>query len=527
VGYRAPMPQMTSTAPRAAAPAPPASGAREVELKLHVDARDLPRVLTLPALAGRAEGPAVTRAVRTVYYDTPDLRLLARGVALRIRHENGARVQGVKTMGADAAGDSAGIAVRQEWESPLPGHAPDFALLDAGGGGALIPADARESLGVIFETDLRRTTLLVRLDSLTTVEVAVDEGRVQAGPAAEAVAEVELELKSGRASRLFELALALQDAVPVRIGTENKAEVGYRLVTGRTPAPVLPEPLALSPLTTVAEAFRHIVRHALRHLLANEACALARGDTEGLHQIRVALRRLRTAQRLFGPLVGAEAADGFRRDLRRLASRLRAAREWDVLLAALLAPGAPAAAESLTGAAHDARRAPLDEAVAAIRAPRCTGVVLRLAAWLEDGRWHADAAARAVLDRPMSELAGPWLTGLHARARKAGKDAGTLDEAGRERLRRRLRRLNYTVEFFRGLYPPDSARAYGTALAALLDALDAAHDATVAAGRLAGLDAPGARATAKWLGKRAAQRHRALPALWKAFKDAPPFWEFR
>ncbi|HEY0836455.1 MAG TPA: CYTH and CHAD domain-containing protein, partial [Azospirillum sp.] len=284
-------------------PAPPASGAHEVELKLHVGVRDLPRVLALPALAERAEGAAVTRAVRTVYYDTPDLRLYARGVALRIRHEDGARVQGVKTMTADAAGDSAAIAVRQEWESPLPGDGPDFALLDAGGAGPLIPAEARNALGVLFETDLRRTTQIVRLDPLTTVEVAVDEGRVLAGTAAEGIAEVELELKSGRASRLFELALALQGALPVRIGTESKAAVGYRLVTGATPVPALPEPLALSPVTTVAEAFRHIVRHALRHLLANEACALAGGDAEGLHQIRVALRRLRTALRLFGPVV--------------------------------------------------------------------------------------------------------------------------------------------------------------------------------------------------------------------------------
>jgi len=516
---------MPVTTPPAAAP--PASGAREVELKLHVDARDLPRMLALPALAGRAEGPAVTRAVRTVYYDTPDRHLYARGVALRVRHEDGARVQSVKTMTADAAGDSAAIAVRQEWESPLAGHAPDFALLDATGAGLLIPAEARGALGVLFETDLRRTTLNVRLDGLTTVEVAVDEGRVLAGGKTEAISEVELELKSGRASRLFELALALQDAVPVRIGTESKAEVGYRLVNGRTPAPALAEPLALSPVTTVAEAFRHIVRHALRHLLANEACALAGGDAEGLHQIRVALRRLRTALRLFGPVVGEPDAAALRRDLRRLANRLQPARAWDVVLAALLASDAPATAESLIGAVHDARRAPLDKAVAVIRAPRCTGLVLRVAAWLEDGRWHADAAARARLDQPMSHLAGPWLAALHARAGKAGKGLEGLDAAGRERLRRRLRRLRYAAEFFRGLYPPASVRPYVAALEPLLDALDAAHDAGVAAARLAHLDAPGTGSAAKWLRKRAERRCRALPDLWKAFKDASPFWESR
>ncbi|HEY0838047.1 MAG TPA: CHAD domain-containing protein, partial [Azospirillum sp.] len=148
---------------------------------------------------------------------------------------------------------------------------------------------------------------------------------------------------------------------------------------------------------------------------------------------------------------------------------------------------------------------------------------------LEDGRWHAEAEAarKALLDQPMSDLAGPWLAALHARARKAGKGLDTHGEAGRERLRRRLRRLRYAAEFFRGLYPPAVVRPYVAALEALLDALDASHDSSVAAARLAGLDTAGTRAAAKWLDKRADRRCKALPDLWAAFKATPPFWECR
>ena len=486
--------------------------AHEVELKLHVAAEDIDRLKALPALAARADGAPVTRRLRTVYFDTPDLRLYGRGVALRLRDEGGRRVQGLKLVQSDPSGDAA-VAVRREWESPITGDSPDFARLDAAGAGALVPQDARAALAPVFTTDVQRTTLLVRLDRQTTVEVAFDDGTVATSDTAdgtgERISEIEIELKSGRIGPLFRLARELHHAVPMRIGMESKAELGYRLITGHLPVPVLPEPLALSPLTTAAEAFRHIVRHCLRQLLANEPCALAGGDAEGLHQIRIALRRLRTALRLFAPVIASSETEGLLREIRWLSDRLRPARAWDVLVAEPLDP------PDLASAVQAARRAPAAEAVAALRDPRSTGLVLALAGWLEDGGWHAeaDAAARALHDRPMAELAGPWLAERHAKARKSG-----LDEP--DRLRRRLRKLRYAVDFFRGLYAPDAARAYAAPLDALLNALDGVHDADVGGTLLARLD----DGAAKGHGRRADRARKALPDLLKAFRDAPPFW---
>lgn len=460
--------------------------AHEVELKLHVHPDDLARLAALPALMARAEGAAVSGRLRTVYFDTPDLRLFARGIALRLRHDGVRRVQGLKTVQADPQGDAAAVAVRREWEWPVNGDAPDFAVLDAEGAGALVPQDARGDLMPIFATDFQRTAILVRLDAQTSVEVAIDDGSVAAGRSDERISEVELELKSGRIGRLFALAQEIHRVVPLRVGIESKAELGYRLVSGRPPRPVLAEPPALSALSTVAEAFRHIVRHGLRQLLANEPCVLTGGDAEGLHQIRVALRSLRTALALFAPVIASAEAAHLEREIRWLAKRLRPARAWDV----------PAAA--------------------ALREPRCTALILALGVWLEEGHWHADAdaAGRALLDRPMKDLAGPWLAALHAKARKVDADEP-------ERLRRRLRTLRTAVEFLRGLYPPGVVRPYGAALGAVLDTLNAAHDATVAAKRLVRLaDAK----AAKPLERQAAQHRKALPDRLKAFREAAPFW---
>ena len=549
------MPTAPPTAP--AAPSAVPSAVSEVELKLHFDPRDLGRVAALPALLEQAEDRPVVRHLRTVYFDTPDLRLFADGFALRVRQEGDRFVQTLKTVNAATGGDTAAVAVRRKWEWTIAGPEPDFAPLEAEDVALLVPAlataDARGALVPVFTTEFRRSTVLLRPDALTAIELALDEGRITAGDARAPISEAGLVLTAGRVGRLFDTALALHRGVPARIGTESKAEVGYRLVTARPPAPVRPEPMGLSPVTTVAEAYRHIVRHCLRHLLANEACALAGGDVEGLHQMRIALRRLRTAIRLFRPLVGKpesgpgsgpesspgsdHAGDG----IRRLIGQLGPAREWDVLLCGALAPlagsdKAPEGLAALEAAARQARRAPARDAVRAIRSPRCTGLVLALGAWLEDGRWHsgADPALRALLDRPVAALSGAWLDARYAKALKAGKLAGGRDgddaPAARDRLRRRLRKLRYTAEFFRGLHAESATLPFIAALESLLDALDEDHDAAVARSLLRRLaeeqpaHRPAAEAVGRWLAKRADKRRKALPDRWKAFRETPVFW---
>ncbi|WP_207458815.1 CYTH and CHAD domain-containing protein [Azospirillum sp. SYSU D00513] len=510
---------------------------REVELKLHVAPGDLERIASLPAVLAAADGGPVTRRLRTVYFDTPDLRLFATGVALRVRREGDGFIQTVKTVNDGNAGDSAGVAVRREWEWAVAGETPNLSLLDSEGVAALVPADARGALRPIFSTDFRRTAILVRPDALTAIEVALDEGEILAGTRRTPISELELELKSGRVASLFALASLIQKTVPLRIGTDSKGEIGYRLATGRPPRPVLPEPLGLSPVTTVAEAFRHILRHGLRHLLANESCALADGDVEGLHQMRVALRRLRTALALFAPLVGSEDIGRLRGELRWFARRLGPARGWDVLLCNTLGPlaasgKAPEGADALLAQARDARRKPVERAFAAIADPRATAFLLGLGAWLEEGRWYADAPAdiRALFDRPMSDLAGSWLTGRLRKARAAGKGLESQDAAGRERLRRQLRKLGYAANFFQGLYPPARAQAFNERLKPLLDALDAEHDAVVARKLLRGLgqDAPDHRAAIdavlRGLERRGERRRKAMKGLWKAFRDTDAFW---
>src|SRR3546814_6754427 len=77
---------------------------------------------------------------------------------------------------------------------------------------------------------------------------------------------------------------------------------------------------------TAADAFRHIAQSCVRQFRLNEALLLAGRDAGALHQVRVALRRLRSAFSIFKPVIGGDAHTPLRDELRWLASELANAR---------------------------------------------------------------------------------------------------------------------------------------------------------------------------------------------------------
>lgn len=460
---------------------PSGSHAREVELKLVVAPEDLERALRSPVVDAIAEGEAVVHDLSTTYYDTPDLDLAHASIALRLRDDGKTRVQTVKTLTDDAPGDSAAVSVRREWNWVVAGDEPDLSLI-----GPVVPisGDVRARLKPLFTTSFRRTTRRVRPDSRTFVEVAIDDGRTCAGDVCERVAEVELELLEGRMGRLFRLALNLSEDVPVRIATENKAEVGYRLVTGRAPKAAEPEPVALSPLSTAAEAFRHVIRHGVRRVLANEAAAVA-GDEEAKRHIRAAARRLRTAFKLFRPLIVGPETESLQRDIRAVGDEL-------------------------------GRRG---DAAGVLRSPAFSRLILALCAWLEEDEWYAASPSRSELDKPMIASSSAMLDEALVRVNRAARDLEAGDDGDSDEIRRRARRLFHAVEFFRGLYPPAAVRPYVAALEALGGALNRAREARLAR-RALGLSAA-ERARLEGVIRQARDD---IASAWAALTATKPFW---
>lgn len=462
-------------------------GDREIELKLLADEPAMRRLRRQPWLKEMQRGHAVTRALRSVYFDTPDLRLTEARAALRIRTVGRNRIQTLKTAGTALGG---GAFDRGEWESPVSGDIPERTALPAGILTDVLDDATFGALRPTVITDIKRAAVVVD-HAGAVIELAFDQGEVMAGDAREPIREIELELLGGPPRALFDLALKLHAAAPLRIGRANKAERGFRLLRGEPPVPRKWTGSAVAHGMTAAAAFQSIARGCVDHLAVNEECLLATGDAEAVHQSRVALRRLRSAISLFGDLLAGPETDAIKQDLRWLLQQLGPARDTDVFLSEIIDPVVEAfSSEPALAALHRAYAAEKEEhyrtAYAALQAPRFTALLLELGRWIEGGAWLdglEDAASP--LAQPIESLAAGLLDRRDRKLRKAGRKKLTrLAAEQRHAVRILGKKLRYALEFFAPLYPDKRCRKWLEALAGLQERLGVLNDIAVAEQRL-------------------------------------------
>jgi triphosphatase len=494
----------------------------ELELKLRVAPDDLPALRDHPALVKHQAGEATTRRLVSIYFDTPDRALAKRGISLRVRRIGRRRVQTVKLK--DAANGA--LSSRRELEWRIAEDKPDLARLADLAGELDLPRDSLRRLRPVFTTDITRTEIPLRLDGGTECLAALDRGHVAADSRRIPLSELELELRAGPALPVYRLALALHRDVPMLVSVQSKAELGELLAFGGMPATPKATLPALHAEQTVADAFRSLVQSTLGHWLANQAAALA-GDAEGVHQMRIAIRRLRTVFNLFRPYIAPSAEKHVRAELTRFGRVLGEARDWDVFIDETLAraarkPRLRDAAHEVAAAAEVIRERCHQRAAQAIQAPGYTTFILRMSEQLEEQRWLArvEGGHRA----PIAAASDPLLKRQARKARRAGRKIARLDAAARHDLRKKLKKLRYSVEFLGSLYVADAVAPYVTRLKRVLDLLGVGNDLAVAqtlmARATAGGHGPAARRLRKRWRRQSAKQLARLPRAWRKFKAA-------
>jgi inorganic triphosphatase YgiF len=511
----------------------------EVELKLEIAPDAIGRLRRNPLVRSLATRRGQTKRLRTVYFDTPALLLSQQGMALRVRHDGRRRIQTLKQPVIGPAG----LQASRELECEIAGEAPDLSRIEDAPLQAFFAANnVGTALAPIFETRIeRRIWPLHMFDS--TIELALDVGEIRSGERSQPICEAELELRSGRRGRLFELALALHDALPVRLGHHTKAARGYRLFTAADVTPVRAAPVRLDPAMSAGEAFAEIARSCLDQLRGNEACTRRGEDPEGIHQMRVAVRRFRSlaaaARPLFDESVHALLSD----ELRWLQQQLGPARDWDVFVAETLAPMAERlpdelALEVLRREAVGLRDAARRVAVAALDDPRYTTLLLHVGLWLEAGSWARAGAdgAPSPASQPVAPFAAAILQKHHRRMRKQGGRHAELSEPELHRLRIIGKKLRYNAEFFRDLFPKRGRRPYLEQLTMIQETLGSLNDAAVGRGLIRQLEerlaerAPALAGRAiglvlGWQAARVAHDLGRIGGVWDGFVELSPFWK--
>ena len=461
----------------------------ELELKLAVSPDELKRLRRDPLVRSLAYKRARTKRLHSTYFDTASHALRRRGMALRVRRIGKRLVQTLKVPGH---GDS-GLQHYQEYEAELDAEQPDLARVEDKELQRLF-ADENLAAGLkpVFTTEFDRSSVPLKLGD-SELELALDQGEIVSDRERLPICEAELELVSGPSGRIFELALALHRRIGFRVETRTKAARGYQLTAKEQLGPLKASVVKLRRDMTAGEAFVTAARNCIEQIRANEPIVLTAGDPEGLHQLRVGVRRLRALVTLFGKVLSKDAKALLRAELGWLQAALGPARDWDVFRLETLAPlrsrmPDDSGLDAVTAAVEEQRRRAYACAQAALLEPRYTELLLRLELWLDNAGWAAQAQVQDSLQQPVTKLAS---ASLEKRARKLRKVAGKhheLHEAEYHEIRILAKKLRYGAEFFQRLYSKKTVKPHLKALAEIQDALGSLNDAVVTDALLEKLD---------------------------------------
>jgi triphosphatase len=504
----------------------------EIELKLLAPQGTLERLREMPVIVQHARNRGAVRRLETVYYDTPERLLFQHGMSLRVRRSGKHFIQTLKLLP-----NIGQPLTRRQWEAPVDTATPDLARLPANEVGDPVTTLTNDALVPVFATKFRRHARLLDLPD-ASVEIAFDEGTIEAGARQEVLSEIELELKSGNAGVLFDLGTQLLDAVPLQVGTRSKAERGYALAFDVVQPAAKAELIGVTAEHAVDDVIALLVGSCWHHLMKNCTVAEEGSDPEGIHQMRLALRRLRTVCALFRRDIPSPSFQAVNSEARWLMQQLGPVREWDVFaettVTRLVAAAPDVDLGGLREAVEQQRKSSYGALQTVLADPRCSRFLLSLGHLVERRGWRneIDSEALALLSQPMPALADRILARWQRKALKRGAHFRQLNIDAQHDLRIDLKKLRYAAEFFLPLYATHApAKRYVRRLARVLASLGRARD--IASSRIL-LDAirqddPPALhlaigAVAGWQARDRIEVAKTLRKRWRRFKATPAFW---
>jgi len=501
----------------------------EQELKLHV-----PPSARRAVLQEIRQGEASSIRLHALYFDTPSRELARSRIALRLRQEGSDWVQTLKMPGADAI-------TRIEINHPRPGPILDLSVY-AGTEFEGPLSSLREALALRYETDVQRILRNVR-SRYGTLELAYDTGILRAGALELPIAELEFELVSGRPSAIFSVARRWQQRHSLVLDARSKSERGDALANlahelneldSSCDADSLPlrrskaiamfwqptgaAPAKLDATMSPPEAMGRIAGECLDQVIRNAAIiaevdtlgVYPAGNSEHVHQLRVGMRRLRSAWKLFDGWITPPPASVLN-GARTLFGAFGENRDQDVLnetvTPMLVQAGMPAinfdapppdvdsqsiaAGKAFQGWLLDALswslhiEPPQPQAIPDIPAPseKAPEPTLSL-----DGTSAATAAPATLIIPMATEVQPVSLTRLlikrlqrwHNKVIEEGSHFSDLDIPARHELRKRGKRLRYGLAFSHSLLPQGKLRVYGKQLAKVQNLLGEINDLAMA-----------------------------------------------
>lgn len=514
------------------------TGLVEKELCLAGDPESLEAAFDALSIASKGEGKGKAVELVNRYFDTTDHRLRAEGLAFRVRSAAGNYRQTLKA-GDDAHG---ALLSRDEWETPLQDDRPRPDVLPKKALRLLSKAKRDGELLEVFKTRIRRRTrqlVVTGPSEPSTIEAALDLGDIETTAGSLPVAEIELELLDGHPEALYQLALDLQELTPLRLETRSKSSRAFDALTNQPPRWYKAKPLTLTPADDVNDAMAAIFVSCFDQWLANQAAAFDGQDPEGVHQMRVGLRRLRSAFSVFRKLIPKGQLDWLRSNARQTIGFLGPARDWDVFHSDLLSPVIAAypddrTLQALQNRVNARRRSNYRTVRKRLQDGDYTRFALDFGRWLEQRAWVKEQDAKQVEQgaMPIDAFIAKLLGKRHNKALALGENFADLPTSERHELRIALKKLRYAIEFFSTLFDSSAVKPFLVSLKTLQDDLGHMNDVAVAETLLDGLMARqgkvdidrAAGMVIGWHARGLADLEPQLCAHWSGFAERQAFW---
>jgi len=457
--------------------APSIASSRELELKFELPGDELHRLGESPVLKASADAHA-QKTLRSIYFDSPEHGLRAARISLRLRNDGGSKwLQTVK------AGEEpkCGLSDVAQSEVLLEKCEPNLERIgDKGLRRKIKKICSKAALKPVFETIVDRTTHLITKENCA-VELALDEGRVEADGQSRELREVELELLSGSPEGMLAIARELFLDFRLRPSESSKAARGYRLLR---PEPEISHPLHAQAVTlrqcdSARDAFVAILQSSAEHIIANQRAVLEAGEVEAVHQMRVGLTRLRSALRSIKPYTKASWIPELEGDAQNMARAVGHLRDADVLIAEIYTPIAQQHSDDVPGfpGLLQALKAHRDAAYKEVGDNLDKGIWPRLLVTMILSPHLIETGGK--FGEPVATMASETLERRWKKVRKYGERLDSLDLEERHSMRKALKKLRYNCEFFQTLYD-QKAQSFIKRLKKLQELFGAINDVRMA-----------------------------------------------
>lgn len=294
----------------------------------------------------------------------------------------------------------------------------------------------------------------------------------------------------------------------------------------------------VAPDAVLDDLVRIVISECLDHFCANREGFRQDERVEHVHQMRVGLRRMRTALAMFNKALPSPEIPLLRAEAGRIASGMGRARDTDVFIR--LVNDGPLSVierdesfEALLEAAETRRKEAYRDVRELVDAARTSQFVQDVQSFMKRHGWRSSLGPDELplLTRPAEDFAADILAKLDSRALRRSHKIRKLEAEQRHDLRILLKKIRYTSEFVSAMFPRKQAAKYVRAAADLQDVLGAYNDAIVAEGIIAELENRAGPASARaagltlgWCKRGSVDADAFLAEAVAAFRSAPRFW---